>query len=42
MGGCPKLEAPKLGHAKKFQNHEIAGKDSISSNQLKMKEKQKK
>ena len=30
-GGHPKLEVPKLEHAKNFQNHEITGKDSIYS-----------
>ena len=35
-GGCPKLEAPKQGHVKIFQNNEITGRDSICSKQLKL------
>ena len=38
-GGCPKSEAPKLIHAKIFQNLKITGKDSIYSKQLKSEEK---
>ena len=40
MGGCPNSEAPKQGQ--NFQNHEVTGKESISSNQLKLKEKKEK
>ena len=35
-GGRPKSEAPKQGHAKNFQNHEITGKDPSCSKQLKL------
>ena len=36
MGGCPKLEVSKQGHKIFFENHEITGKDSTCSKQLKL------
>ena len=36
MGGHPKSGAPKRGHAKNFQNHEITGKNPICLKQLKL------
>ena len=38
--GAPKLEVPKQEHAKNLQNHEITGKNSIHSKQMKLKDKQ--